>query len=66
MTLLLDSYCQNYNVFRNSTQKALKEGRLKLTEKGNMTVDTNPFGLSINMVSISITRKEQKEGKVPR
>ena len=31
-----------------------------------MSVNTNPFGLSINMVSISITRKEQKKNKVPK
>ena len=31
-----------------------------------MSVNTNPFGLSMNMVSVSITRKEQKENKVPR
>ena len=37
---------------------------LKLVEKGDMTMDTNPFDLSINMVSISITQKEQKEGKI--
>ena len=30
-----------------------------------MTVDTNSFGLSMNMVSVSITWKEQKEGKAP-
>ena len=29
-----------------------------------MTVDTNPFGLSINMVSVSISQKEKKGGKV--
>ena len=44
----------NCTVFRNSIQKALKEGRLKFAEKGDMTVDTNPFGLSMNMVSVSI------------
>ena len=30
-----------------------------------MNIDTNSFGLSMNMVSVSITRKEQKERKVP-
>ena len=54
----------NCTIFRNSIHKALKEGTVKLAEKGDVIVDTNPFGLSINMVSVSITRKEQK--KVPR
>ena len=31
-----------------------------------MTMHTNPFGLSMNMVLLSITHKEQKEGKIPR
>ena len=30
-----------------------------------MTVDTDPFGLSINMVSVSVSRKEKKGGKAP-
>ena len=30
-----------------------------------MTIDTNPYGLSMNMVSVSISQKEKKEGKVP-
>ena len=37
-----------------------------MAEKANMTVDTNPFGLFINIVSVFITRKEQKKGKVLR
>ena len=45
----------NCTVFRNSVQKPLKEGKLKLAKKGDMTVDTNLFGLSINMVLVSIT-----------
>ena len=56
----------NCTIFKNAIQKVLKEGRLKQAEKGGMTVDSNPFGLSMNMVSVSITRKEQKEGKVLR
>ena len=40
----------NCTIFRIAIQKALKEGKLKLAEKGDMLVDTNPFGLSINMV----------------
>ena len=48
----------NRIVFRNAIQKALKEGRLKLAEKGDMSIDTNPFGLSINMISVSIIQKE--------
>ena len=31
-----------------------------------MIINTNLFGLSINIAFVSITRKEQKEGKVPR
>lgn len=31
-----------------------------------MTVDTNLFGLSMNMVSMSITHKDQKNGKILR
>ena len=42
----------NYTVFKNTVQKALKEDRLKLVEKGDMMVDTNPFGMSINTVSV--------------
>ena len=56
----------NCTAFRNTIQKALKKGRLKLSEKGDMTVDTNPFGFSMNMVSVFISLKEQKEGKVPK
>ena len=56
----------NYTVFKNSIQKTLKEGRLKLAEKRDMIVDTNPFGLSINTVLVFISRKEKKEGKVSR
>ena len=56
----------NCITFKNTIQKALKKGRLKLAKKGDITIDTNPFGLSMNMVSVSITRKEQKEGKAPR
>ena len=54
----------NCTVFRNSIQKALKERRLKLAEKGDMIIDTNPFGLSINMVLFFVSQKEKKEGKV--
>ena len=36
----------NCTIFGNVIQKALKEGRLKLAEKGDMTIDTNLFGLS--------------------
>ena len=53
-------------MFRNGIRKALKKGRLKLAEKGDMTMDTNSFGTSINMVSISIGQKEQKGSKVPK
>ena len=56
----------NCTIFQNSIQKALKEGRLKLAKKGDMIVDTNQFGLFINMVSVSIIQKEQKERKIPR
>ena len=45
----------NYTVSRNAIQKALKEGTLKLAEKGDMSIDTNPFSLSVNIVSVSIT-----------
>ena len=31
-----------------------------------MTVDTNPFSLFMNMVSVSFTQKEKKESKVPK
>ena len=55
----------NCMVFRNAIQKALKDSRLKLAKKEEIAVDTNPFVMSINMVSISITWKEQ-EGKAPR
>lgn len=44
----------------------LKEGWLKLVEKGDRIADTNPLGLSMNMVLVSITHKEQKIGKFPR
>ena len=56
----------NCTIFQNSIQKAMKEGRLKLAEKRDMIVYTNLFGLSINMVSMSITRNEWKEGKIPK
>ena len=56
----------NYTIFWNSIQKALKEGKLKLAKKGDMIVDTNLFGLSINMVLVSVTLKEKKKGKVPK
>ena len=31
-----------------------------------MMVDTNPFGMSINMVSVSISHKQLNNGKVPK
>ena len=49
----------NYIIFRNSIQKALKEEKLKLAEKGDMAIDTNPFGMSMNMVSISISKRKE-------
>ena len=49
------TYTTNNCMVRNSIQKALKEGRLKLVEKGDMTIDTNPFGLFMNMVSVSVS-----------
>ena len=45
----------NCTIFRNSIQKALKESIFKLAKKGDMIVDINPFGPSMNMVSISIS-----------
>ena len=66
MAPLLDHATNNCTIFKNAIQKALKKGRLKLAEKGDMTMDTNPFELSMNMVLMSITHKDQKEGKVPR
>lgn len=51
-------------MFRNAIQKALKEGRLKLAKKGEMKVDSNPFSMSINMVSTSTTQRKQKK-KMP-
>ena len=45
----------NCTVFRNAIQKALKEGRLKLAKKEDMT-----------MVSVPITWKEHKENKALR
>ena len=45
----------NYTIFCNVIQKALKEGRFKLANKkgGGMTIDTNPFpSATINMISI--------------
>ena len=44
----------------------MKKGRLKLAEKGYMTLDTNPFGLSINMVLVFVSQKKMKGGKIPR
>ena len=55
----------NCTIFKNSIQKALEEGRVKLAKKGDMTVDNNPFSLSINIVLVFISRKETKGGKVP-
>ena len=37
-----------------------------MVEKGDMTIDTNPFKLSINMVSVYISQKGKKRGRVPR
>lgn len=37
-----------------------------MTEKRDMMVDINPIGMSINMVSVFISRKELKNGKVLR
>ena len=48
----------NCTAFKNVVQNVLKEGRLTLAEKGDMTVDTNPFGLSMNMVLVPIIHKE--------
>ena len=56
----------NCIVFRNAIQKAIKDDRLKLAQNEDMTVDTNLFGMSINMMVVSITYKEQKNGKIPR
>ena len=56
----------NCTVFGNAIQKALKEGRLELAKKGDMIVDTNSFGMSINMVSIFTAQKGYKGGKGPR
>ena len=56
----------NCIIFRNAIQKTLKEGKLKQAKEEDITIDTNSFGLSINMVFVSITQKEQKERKVPR
>ena len=53
----------NCIIFRNAIQKDLQEGRLKLVEKRNMTIDTNPFGLSINMVSIFIIIRSRRREK---
>ena len=44
----------NCTVFQNSIQKALKERRLKLARKGDILADNYPYGLSINMVSVSV------------
>ena len=54
----------NCTIFRNSILKVLKEGRLKLAKKGDMIVDTNLFGLFVNMVSVFVSQKEKKGGKV--
>ena len=35
-----------------------------MAEKKDMTVDTNPFSLAMNMVSVYISRKKKKEAKV--
>lgn len=37
-----------------------------MAEKGDMIVDINPFGISIDMVPISTAWKEQTSSKVPR
>lgn len=50
----------NFIVFRKSIQKAIKEGRFKLDDKGvaKMTVETDPFPMmGINMVSFSGAEK---------
>ena len=56
----------NYNMFRKCHSESIKRRQLKLAKKRDMIVDTNPFGMSINMVSISTTRKGQRNGKIPR
>ena len=43
-------------VFKNAIQKAIKEGRFKLTDQRtiNMTINTNPFpSVTMNMISVS-------------
>ena len=56
-------YTNNCTIFRNVIQKALKEGKFKLADKGGgMTVDTNPFpSATINMVSISAENKHTRK-----
>ena len=56
----LTHIANNCTVFRNPIERALKEKRLTLSEKGDMIVDTNLFGLSINIMLVSISRKEKK------
>ena len=42
------------------------EGRKAQIGRKRRHVDTNPFGLSINMVSVSITWKEEKKRRSPQ
>lgn len=50
----------NCLVFRNTIQRALKEGKLRLIEKGNeMQVDVNPF-TSTDISMVSATRFPSK------